>query len=831
MMKLLFLLCVISSSVSLAEPVILCDVSKGLDLINRQTYLPSQIEMILNACDKVSPNDSRVLLLHGLLARKNKEYLTAIVWLEKAYAVDPENIAIALELATTYELANQTLSAEQVYQTILLKNPQNRVALLGQARLFRAEKQWNKALSTYQTLLTQNAQDVDALNGLGWIKANQNELAEAALYFNKTLAIQPQNIESLEALNKIKQTQLQLAGPTQLCEALKGLQLLNQENPPLVSIKEMLDNCALNQIENKDTYLLHGLLARKEALLNKQFEAAIAWLQKAAQAATPQDASINLELAVTYEWANHPKHALAMYQQILSHEPSNKNALLGLARTLRAEKKWEAARATYQRLLTTHPKDVDALNGLGWVALAQNNHKLAIEWFKGSLIIDPTNKESLLGLKDSEKASMQPQVTSPPPILCDADAGLVLLNQTNPPLKKIQAILVRCDKNTPNTVSALLLHGLLARHLGKSSQNYTMAIAWLTKAAKVAQPGNDMPIIELAVTYEWANNYKEALRLYRHLVAVNPKNKIARLGEARVLRFSYQINLSLAIYKQLLEKYPNDIDALSGLGETYMTNYELAKAREAFNKIMVLNPRHKQTAADLDSLSQSTNNMLDLSLGHYNVPPNTADGLNAYYFKNVNATDGLTVLGTHNNRQIASGFGVGSSLLPNNSVLLGYQHVIPKQYGWQVSYDARQHNALAFENRLFGTTNFYLKKNLEWFGGMRWAFPSIWNTQLLISGLNLYTSLPVNIRVTGFWAFQQIGGYNSSYALDFSKEYSSHLFYDIGPSYLVEQKSFEVHGKLIFPTSKNQALVIQASHYFFNNSTFINAGWRVYWAQ
>ena len=764
MMKLLFLLGAIASSVLQADPVILCDVSKGLDLINRQTFLPSQIEMILNACDKVSPNDSQVLLLHGLLARKNKDYAQAIAWFEKAQKVAPDEEAIALELANTYNMANQPQKEGLVYQSILLKNPHNRAALLGQARLFRADKQVHKAQSIYLALLSQNAQDVEALNGLGWIKASQNELSEAVGYFDATLAIQPQNAESLEALAKIKQTQLQIAGPPTLCEVFKGLQLLNQDNPPVMQIKDILDHCASNNIENKDTYLLRGLLARKEALQTKHFDKAIDWLQKAVQATTAQDPIPNLELAVTYEWANDIKRAIAIYQQILGHEPANKSALLGLARTLHA-------------------------------------------------------------------VNATPKVTVPAPVLCDADAGLILLNQSNPPLQQIQAILARCDKNTPNAESALLLHGLLARHLAKPSQNYTSAIVWLTRAVHYAKPGNDTPTIELAVTYEWAGNYKEALRLYRQLVAANPNNKIARLGEARVLRFSYQIKPSLAIYKQILANSPDDIEALSGLGETYMTNYELAKARETFNKIMVLHPRHKQTVADLDLLSQSTNNLLDVSLGHYDVPPNTADGINAYYFKNVNATDGLMLLGTHNNRQIQSGFGVGSSLLPNNSMLLGYQRSIPKQYGWQVSYDARQHNGLAFENRLFGSTNVYLNQNVEWFGGVRWAFPSIWNTQLLISGLNVYTALPVDIRVTGFWAFQQIGGYNSSYALDFSKEYNSHLFYDFGPSYLVEQKSFEIHGKLIFPTFKNQALVLQGSHYFFNNSTFINAGWRVYWAQ
>ena len=830
MMKLICLLLCLLVDVAQAEPLVLCNAAKGLDLINRDTYSTAQIEMILNSCDKVSPNSASVLLLHGLFARKSKQDLAAIKWFEKAQSLDPDNQTIRLELATTDELISQFKKAQDLYQLILLKNPQNRAAFLGLARVLRLQGDFNQSVAMYQSLLSKNQQDVDALNGMGWVKAAQNDLSAASKFFNDTLALQPQNVEATLALDKIKQTELQKLGPVQLCDAVNGLHLLNQKNTPLAQIKAILVHCASNKIDNADTQLLQGLLARQEGINTKHFKEAIAWLHKAVQSSPQTEYNASLELAVTYEWAGDPKSAQLIYQNILTKEPSNRPAALGLARVFRSLKKFDAARHIYQELITKNTKDIDARNGLGWLALAQNNRSEAMQFFRTSLGIQPTNTEALLGLKDSEKPQVQPQLTLKAPLLCDADRGLILMNQVNPPLKQIKAILIHCDKNTPNATSVLLLHGLLERHLAKQSQNYNSAIAWLTKAIQSAASDNDTPLLELAVTYEWAGNYKLPLIIYQSILAKNPHNKIALLGKARVLRFSYQINSALALYQQLLEYYPNDATVLSGQGETYMANYEFAKAREAFNTILAENPTNKQAASDLALLDQSTKNLLDLSVGHYSVPPNNSDGMNLYYFRNLNATDGLTLLATHNTRQIESSFGAGTALLPNDSLLIGYQHLVPKKFGWQLSYDARDHHGLPFEHRVFGSSNIFLKNNLEWFGGARLSFPSIWNTQLLISGFNIYTSLPVNITATGFWSFQEIGGYSSSYALDFSKEYNSHLFYDLGPSYLVEQQSFEVHGKLIVPVFKNQALVFQGSHYFFNNSTFINAGWRVYWA-
>ncbi|RUQ81569.1 tetratricopeptide repeat protein [Legionella septentrionalis] len=828
-MKLIYLFILFFFQSLHAESIILCDVNNGLNLINRTYYSPAQIESILNSCDKISPNAPSVLLLHGLFARKNQQNEQAVIWLQKAMLAAPDNLPIILELATTYELMKQWNKAQELYGLILAKSPEDRAALLGLARIFRLQKQYDKALAIYKKFLLVDPHDTDALNGMGWISSAQNDLARATNYFEETLKIQPENEEALTALKNIKLTELQKQGPPILCDATQGLNLLNQQKASTQQINQILEQCSVSKIENADTLLLRGLLARREALQNNHYNDALFWLKKAAAFSSQLNQNIYLELAITYEWANQFNDALLIYQHILLRLPENRLALLGKARALKALKEFNEARKIYQQLLIKNPRDLDALNGMGWLELAQNQTELAKQFFKKSLSINPANQDANRGLKESAH-KIQVANVAPTVSLCDADEGLILLNAANPPFQKIQKILARCDRNTPNQVSNLLLHGLLARHVALQTGDYQHAITWLTKAAQYALPANDLPALELATTYEWAGEFNKSLALYQLILAKSPNNRAALLGKARVLRFSYQIEPSLQIYRQLLIASPNNKEALIGLGEAYMANYEFDKANVVFNRVLTLDPDDQQVKKDLSLLAKATKNMLDFTIGDYRVPPEHANGFNLNYFRNLNATDGLTLYATHNTRQIESNFGIGPTLLPNNSLLIGYQHLVPQQHGWQVSYDARQHDHLPFEHRLFGAANLFLQKNLEWYGGLRLIFPDIWNTQLLTSGMTVYTNLPVNVSLTGFWAFQEIGGYNSSYSLDFNKEYNNHLFYNFGSAYLVEQKSMEIHGRLIFPVSQNQALMVQGSHYFFNDSTFINAGWRVYWA-
>jgi tetratricopeptide (TPR) repeat protein len=340
-MKLKRLLLIVLLPQAYAAPISLCDSSKGLDLINRAYYSQSQIQMILTGCDKVSPTDLKVLLLHGLFARRkalqNKNYSSAIQWFEKAKQAAPDNLSISQELAITYELANQLPEAFAIYQSILDQDKTNRAALLGSARIYRIQKKFNQATAIYQNLLTNAPHDVDALNGLGLIKAAENELGVASQFFQQSLNVRPGNQEALLGLNAINKTNTQIQKAQELCNVETGFQLLNKTPIPIANIQAILKTCDNNHIDNTKTQLRHGLLARKQALVSNNFTDAITWLQKGMNSSTSQDTGPAIELAVTYEWAKQLSKAKAIYDYILAFKPSNKSALLGKARVLRLE--------------------------------------------------------------------------------------------------------------------------------------------------------------------------------------------------------------------------------------------------------------------------------------------------------------------------------------------------------------------------------------------------------------------------------------------------------------------------------------------------------------
>lgn len=394
------------------------------------------------------------------------------------------------------------------------------------------------------------------------------------------MALQPLNKEALIALAQIREAQSHPLSPTSACKINEGLKLLNQKTPPLADIETIIKLCQQEKPQGAEVALLRGLMARYEAQRTKNYDEAISWLQKAMRSAEPKNFIPALELAVTYEWANQPQKAQIVYDQILSQDKNNRAALLGEGRVLRRLTLYEQASLVYQQLLTKNKQDIDAINGLGWVEFAKNNFNQATQIFKNSLKIQPKNEEATLALKQISEAKRQQLAATPAPVLCEADQGLILLNQPNPPIAQIEAILARCDRYTTNLTSNLMLHGMLARYEarnGKKFKLYKIAITWLKFAMETAEPANLMPAMELAVTYEWALEPRKALLTYQKVLAKKPGDRNALFGEARALRELSQVRDAMQIYQQLLRNSPTDIDALNALGETLTTNYELKK--------------------------------------------------------------------------------------------------------------------------------------------------------------------------------------------------------------------------------------------------------------
>lgn len=816
-----------------------CDANQGLYLLNQNNPPLPQIKALLDACDKTAPNDVQVLLLHGLLARKegmkDNQYSTAINWLEQARSKAPEaDLIPSLELGVTYEWANQAEHAQAIYQQILKKHPQSRPAQLGLARTETSLNHLEKALSIYKTLLSLNPHDTEALNGIGRVMMAYKIYDQAANYFNQVLSLQPDNADAQIGMNQVHVLNHQMAQsdslitPVFACDPNQGLHLINQPAPPFLLVEQILRHCEREHNQSAQVLMLHGLMERAQ----KKYPQAIDWLKKAKAAAAPDNPSPALELAITYEWAHLYSDAQLIYDEFLATKPEFRPALLGTARLALWQKRYVKAHTIYSSLLKKNPQDIDALNGLGRVSMATRDDAAAQNYFKLVLNIQPQNLDAKTGLAqlaaiNTSKSKQAPSATKPvQSTSCNVADGLLLVNATHPNLNEVHRILNHCDKIEPRSPQVYLLHGLLAR----VQKNYTQAIKWLLAAQKSAPEYDPVPTQELALTYEWALQFKKAKVEYAVLLAKNPKSRPALLGLARVETAEYHIRQANLIYTQLLTTNPQDIDALNGMGRLQLTDKKFKQARSYFNQALQLKPQNTDSLIGLEQLNNSTRYMASFNQGQYRVLDKQANSSVLYGYADINATDRIIGIATHNSQQLDLDITIEPTLLPNNSLYLAYQRQIPQKYGWGVNYDFRQHDGLPIESRAGATGNIYIFTPLQWFGGFWTGFPSPWNNQLYFSGLTYYTKLPFNISVTGYWGKEQIGGQNTTYAIDLSKEFANAAFYNVGTSYNTTQKFWGYHGRIIWPTFKNQALEGSVEHYNFNRITIFAVGWRLYWA-
>jgi|GEM_PF-6894825 len=838
-----------------------CMPNKALALLNQSNPPLDNIKTMLILCDQRSPDDLQVLLLHGLVARKEHHYSDAIAWLQKARTqADSSNFIPAQELALTYEWANQDDKAQTIYNEILASVPNSEPALLGLARIALVNQDTEKAMAIYNSLLNTNARNIEALNGMGRTLLTLHQLPEAKRYFERALQLANNNpdakiglaqinaasahtnqilLSSIPAIPRapfisaqiVKAQNKTTTAPTlSLCDTNKGLLLLNSKPVLLDRIKNIMRYCDQEKPADTQVLLMHGLLAR----VQKNYPLAIQWLTKARQTAPSYNPVPAQELALTYEWAQQPQQALTIYNSLLRQYPDLRAAWFGIARIAMAGQRIEQAARIYERFLQKNPQDIDALNGLARVQMAQQHYDAARQYLRQVMEIQPGNESAVIALQQINMALMSRQQSvsnailpvAPKPSPCDTARGLILLNSPQFLLADVQQILSWCDRENHHDAQVLLLRGLLAR----KQKHYDEAIVWLKQARAIAAADDPVPEQELALTYEWSNQPGKALQIYNDILAKNPGSRSALLGLGRVNLGMYRISAAKQIYTELLQKNPRDLDALNGMGSLKLTNKQFTQARSYFNQALTVQPGNLNALSGLNLLNDSTRFMLSLSEGQYLIDGEHSNSSTAYGYVDLNASDRLIVILTHNTKELQLDIPTNPTVLPSNSYFFDFQRQFPDRYGWGVTYDYRERTTFPVENRVGGNANIYVLPRLQVLGGFWLGSPSPWNNQLYYSAITLYTDLPFNITTTGYWTMLETGGREATYAFDLSKEYSNRAYYDIGTAYLPTQKSWQGHGNFILPISKNQALEGRYEYYHFNGATIYALGWRMYWA-
>jgi tetratricopeptide (TPR) repeat protein len=281
---------------------------------------------------------------------------------------------------------------------------------------------------------------------------------------------------------------------------------------------------------------------------------------------------------------NRPKDAIAPLEALLSSDPSNRDALLGLASAHFASNDLEHAADIYQREIAAAPKDANAWYGLAicYERLAEDASRKLSRMPRGSHYSKQLLAEYLQSAGNAKLAAEA---------FGESDASTSAASPEAERQYETARDLADKSRNAfehfidlaPDSWQAAVFLGDVERQHGK----LTEALAHYQKAAD-AQPGNPAPLLGLGTTYWEMGDFPHAAACLRDALKANPHatQAIFELGNIAVRQ--HREAEAIPLLEQYLVAQPNALAARADLGRAYshLGQYdkaavELTKASEA----------------------------------------------------------------------------------------------------------------------------------------------------------------------------------------------------------------------------------------------------------
>ena len=293
----------------------------------------------------------------------------------------------------------------------------------------------------------------------------------------------------------------------------------------------------------------HWLAQARVRERDKDWAAAMsAYLQAAALAQTPANAySDYLKAGAAGRRAKRFDDAVSAYQKALDLLPDKIDAYLGLGETYRAQKEYDEAAAWFQRARGLFPDDYRPPYYLGLVARAQERYEEALAYFEQSLEWKPDNPGALyykaVTLDALQRRGEAIQALSQ-----------AIAHHRKPP-ESWQKLLAKWRRypDYAQDPDRWWERGRAA----EKEKDWARAAAIYAEGAGKAQPPDDYRLLE---------------------------------REALMHRYLKEWDQAAAIYEDLVQRYPDKINAYLGLGETYRAQKEYDEAAAWFQRARGLFP-------------------------------------------------------------------------------------------------------------------------------------------------------------------------------------------------------------------------------------------------
>jgi tetratricopeptide (TPR) repeat protein len=340
---------------------------------------------ILNAVLETDPRFAPAYTERGILRGQQGNYEPAIADLRHALEITPTDLTAQFGLAEVLSYAKQYDESIRLYQTALQRDPTNQKGRVELGLVLSYAGRYNEALKEEQTVLTQNPQNVSAKIAKAAVLTRMQRVPEAITLYREVLATQKND----------RRAQLGLAeayvAAGRYDDAIAAYNTLIAAEP---------DNSAFR-------------IARARTLgYAKRPQEAIAALRPIV-AAEPTNVQARLALAQVMTDAGDPRYyndAIRNYQTVISQQPNNIDAHVGLGRVYSYAGLYHDARAELQPVVDKYPDNQEALYALAETERFAGEPFDARSNYERVIKLDPNNDRAKEGLRLAKKDT-QPSIT------------------------------------------------------------------------------------------------------------------------------------------------------------------------------------------------------------------------------------------------------------------------------------------------------------------------------------------------------------------------------------------------------------------------------------
>lgn len=270
------------------------------------------------------------------------------------------------------------------------------------------------------------------------------------------------------------------------------------------------------------------------------------------------------------------KASLSLYDQVLKNQPLNSDLLIEIARVTGWADENKKSAELYNQVLNLAPeRQDDVLRAMGWQLLWSNQPTQSEKAFKSYFSRHPTDIEAKKGLVSAYLESARTYTNKG-----NLGAALIYYNKTL--------------ESKPND-SDLLIE--TARVYGWNN-NHERAIALYNRVKTIAPDRKKDILRPLGWQYIWNKQADMGENLFTEYLLSHPDDEDANLGLARALEeraHFFSATRALKLYKKIIQLYPKNIEARYGAARMYRYFSDFSSQEKMYYSVLALKP-HDETA-------------------------------------------------------------------------------------------------------------------------------------------------------------------------------------------------------------------------------------------